>query len=239
MLPGTTAIDIPVIPDTLELKAFNELFAHLFCTLSGKQAMPAWKVSPSSGTTIAALLDRTFPAIPSIDNIDFKLPTPLITPKTVGYIHALIIDSVTSLHSESAYARALTREATVVKELEALSVANFRLQFRLALISYYEGHNDSEAPKSRRYQSPDYGPHETQHQQSGGCINMQNMQNVFVQNFISIINCSITWHHFFVFVQNFNSGNELCRHRCCKSEYKSTSRIEPLTKHLQIQKYSQ
>jgi hypothetical protein len=139
MLPGTTAIDIPVIPDTLQLKAFNELFAHLFRTLSSKQAMPAWKVSPSSGTTIAALLDRTFPAIPSIDDIDFKLPTPLITPKTVGYIHALIIDSVTSLHSESAYARALTREATVVKELEALSIANFRLQFRDALTSCYEG----------------------------------------------------------------------------------------------------
>ena len=31
------------------------------------------------------------------------------------------------------------REAMVVKELEALSIANFRLQFRVALTSYYKG----------------------------------------------------------------------------------------------------
>ncbi len=40
---------------------------------------------------LPALLDKSFPGIPSMDN----KPTPYITPETVAYIVALAIDCIT------------------------------------------------------------------------------------------------------------------------------------------------
>ena len=133
MLPGTHPIDVPVVPKTLDLVNFNVLFALLFAVLSDGPAMSALKVSPRN--TISSILEQTFPAIPSTDN----KPTPLVTPKLAGYIQALIIDSVTHLHSDTAYQRALRCENVIVQGLQELPLDKFKSEFRIALTSYYEG----------------------------------------------------------------------------------------------------
>ena len=109
MLPGTHPIDVPVVPKTLDLVNFNVLFAQLYAVLSEGPAMSALKVCPRNN--ISSILGQTFPAIPSTDN----KPTHLVTPMLAGYIQALIIDSVTHLHSDTAHARAPRCEIVIVK----------------------------------------------------------------------------------------------------------------------------
>jgi hypothetical protein len=100
MVDETLLIDPPFIPATIELVHFNVLFAHLFSVLSGSQSMSAFDISQCKHLTVSALLDSTFPAIESTGN----QPAPMITSKTVGYIHALVIDTVTLNNSDSPYA---------------------------------------------------------------------------------------------------------------------------------------
>ncbi len=77
------------------------LFAHIFSVLSGSQSISAFEINPCKHLTVSALINSSFPAIKSTDN----KPTPLVTSKTAGYIHTLIIDTVTVNNSESPYAR--------------------------------------------------------------------------------------------------------------------------------------
>ena len=67
--------------------------------------MPHYEINPVKQNTIAALLDRKFPPIAA----SAKKPTNYVTPKSVGYIHALIIDCISGStnYSESPHARAL------------------------------------------------------------------------------------------------------------------------------------
>ncbi len=53
--------------------------------------LAAFTIVPAKNLTVAALLDRVFPAIPATDN----KPMPYVTTKTVPYIFAFVIDSVT------------------------------------------------------------------------------------------------------------------------------------------------
>jgi hypothetical protein len=85
MADETPLVDPRFIPDTMELVHFNVLFAHLFSVLSGSQSMSAFEISPCKHLTVSALIDSSFPAIKSTDN----KPTPMVTSKTAGYIHAL------------------------------------------------------------------------------------------------------------------------------------------------------
>jgi hypothetical protein len=62
----------------------------------------------------------------------------MITSKTVGYIHALIIDTVTRNNSESPYARALRNEQMVTQELDEMDPHKFRFELVKCLAGYYE-----------------------------------------------------------------------------------------------------
>ncbi len=96
MVDGKKRIDPPVIPEYTDLVHFNVLFAHLFSYLSRGQAMSAaMDICPSKLLTVTTLMDGTFPAIQGTNNK--RLPK--ITLRTVGYIHALMIDSVTLLQA--------------------------------------------------------------------------------------------------------------------------------------------
>jgi hypothetical protein len=81
------------------------------------QSMLAFDINTSKLLAISALLDSTFPAIQSTNN----KPTPMITPRTVAYIHARIIDTVALHHSDSPKAELF--------ELRSWSAMNFRNRF--------------------------------------------------------------------------------------------------------------
>ena len=97
LVDGRLPISAPIIAEAQTLVHFNMLFAHLFFHLSKSQAMSAYEINPSKLLTINALLEGSFPAIKATNN----LPTPFVSPRTVAYIHALIIDTVSQLHSDS------------------------------------------------------------------------------------------------------------------------------------------
>ena len=56
------------------------------------------------------LLHETFPAIQCLDNEQL----PIMNPKTVAYIHALIIDCISITFEDSINARALEHESAMV-----------------------------------------------------------------------------------------------------------------------------
>ncbi len=91
MVGGSLSIRVPVIPDGQNLVHFNSLWSHLYHALSTSKGMNFFRKVPSKNVTVSRLLDRVFSATPSTKN----RPTPFITTKTVAYIFALIIDSVT------------------------------------------------------------------------------------------------------------------------------------------------
>jgi hypothetical protein len=76
---------------TSPLKMFNVLFAHLFSFLADSQAMQMYQIDPSKRITIS-LLDGNFPVIKSTQ----EQPTPFVFFRTIGYIHAIVIDTVTA-----------------------------------------------------------------------------------------------------------------------------------------------
>ncbi len=94
-MDGRHNIVPPIISEEQEFVHFNNLWCYLFYKLTGEEkddkGIAAFMIFPAKHLTIAALLDRIFPAIPTTDN----KPMPYITTKTVAYIFALIIDSVT------------------------------------------------------------------------------------------------------------------------------------------------
>jgi hypothetical protein len=102
-------ISIPTIPDDPDMLRFNDLFAHLFKAVAGSQGMSAYDVNPSKGITVNSILDAKFPAIPSTKN----KRTPLLTIRTVAYIHALVIDTVSLHHSDTPNQRALRTEQLI------------------------------------------------------------------------------------------------------------------------------
>jgi hypothetical protein len=74
-----------------------------------------------------------FPGIKATDG----WRTPLVSKHTIGYIHALMIDSVTALSTEPPKARALRNENMVVEELK-MNKDDFRSELRDCLVDYYE-----------------------------------------------------------------------------------------------------
>ncbi len=80
-------------------------------------------------------MDRVFPPIKSTKN----QPSPFITTKTVAYIFALIIDSVTLYHTDGAHSSAIQYEATTLQALDEMPTDEFWTDLRDSLISFYEG----------------------------------------------------------------------------------------------------
>ncbi len=63
---------------------------------------------------------------------------PYITIKTVAYIFALIIDSITIFHQDSQHSHALQHEASILEALNAMPADEFRTELRDSLIAFYE-----------------------------------------------------------------------------------------------------
>ena len=80
------------------------------------------------------LVNSTFPAIKSTDN----KPTPAVTLKTVGYIHALVVVTFTFHSTEAPYARALIVQEDVCAALNELTPSAFQTELRECLVDYYE-----------------------------------------------------------------------------------------------------
>ena len=72
--------------------------------------MTLLKIDPSKTQTIIKLMNDTFPAIDCFDSE--KLP--IVTPETVSYIHALVIDCILIAFDDSINARALEHENAMV-----------------------------------------------------------------------------------------------------------------------------
>jgi hypothetical protein len=134
LLKGDEPISLPVVPDTHTLVHFNVMFAHLFNVLSKSQAMSLYEINPVKTLTIEALVNGFFPAIKATDNEAL----PFVGPRTVAYVHALIIDTVTVLQAESPNAEALRNEAMLRQELEKMKPAVMRKQLQRCFEAYYE-----------------------------------------------------------------------------------------------------
>ena len=122
----------PVIPEDVELVRFNPLLAHILAALSKSQSLSQLEVVPSQKHTVARLMELSFPGIKETNGER----TPLVSKHTIGYIHALMIDTVTSVSSEPPKARALRNETMVVEELEA-NEGVWRSELRDCLVDYY------------------------------------------------------------------------------------------------------
>ncbi len=74
----------------------------MFNVLTGYQAMQHLQINPTKNSTIHLLLHKQFPAIESSDD----KPTNYVTPKTIGYIHWIVTDSITCLPPDACNQRA-------------------------------------------------------------------------------------------------------------------------------------
>jgi hypothetical protein len=81
----------PIISQAQQLVHHNLLLAHLFVALTQAPAMQHCEINPVKHRTITALMDATFPPIASTGDV----PTPYVTPRTIAYFHALIVDIIT------------------------------------------------------------------------------------------------------------------------------------------------
>ena len=61
MLDGSRPVDVPLVAVDHCLIHHNDLFAHLFDTLSKSQGMAALVINPAKDNTISALLNSTYP----------------------------------------------------------------------------------------------------------------------------------------------------------------------------------
>jgi hypothetical protein len=138
LLDGKHNIAPPIIPEEQEFVHFNTLWCYLFYRLSGEEkedkGIAAFTIIPSKNLTISALLDRQFPPIAETNH----KPLPFITTKTVAYIFALVIDSVTIFHQDSPHSRALQHEASILEVLNAFAPDEFRTELRDSLTHFYE-----------------------------------------------------------------------------------------------------
>ncbi len=122
VLDGQTAIFPPVIPQEAQLVPHNQLLAHLFHVLTKFQAMQRFEINPSKNNTVHSLLELKFPPLKSTNN----MPAPYVTPRTIGYIHSIIVDSITLFNSDGCNTRALSNENMILEVLNKKDKAVFR-----------------------------------------------------------------------------------------------------------------
>ncbi len=96
--------------------------------------MSLLQVNACQHITVQDIVTCVFPAIMATNN----KPTPAITSMTIGYIHALVMDTLTFNSTEAPYARALVNQAVIVGELDKLTPAAFQTELRNCLVDYYE-----------------------------------------------------------------------------------------------------
>jgi hypothetical protein len=91
LLDGKLLVSPPNIEAAQELVHHSLLLAHLFVdALTDAPAMQRYTIN-------SALLDATFPAIEFTGNV----ATPYIITKTIAYVHAIMVDSISEYPSDS------------------------------------------------------------------------------------------------------------------------------------------
>ncbi len=96
--------------EAMELKPHNMLAAHMFCVLTGCQAMQHLQINVSKNNTIHKLLHKQFQAIKSSNN----QPTYYVTPKTIGYIHTIVMNCITRLPTDACTQHTLQNEIMIL-----------------------------------------------------------------------------------------------------------------------------
>ena len=134
LFPENKKVEVFETPADLVYNKFNALFAHLFSKLANSHSMSLFHVSPGKGSTVPMIVNDTFPAIRATND----QPTPMITSKTVGYIHALVIDTLTFHSTDATFAQAITNSEVICGELDALTPDVFRAEVSACLLDYYE-----------------------------------------------------------------------------------------------------
>ena len=134
LFPENKKVEVFETPADLVYNKFNALFAHLFSKLANSHSMSLFHVSPGKGSTVPKIVNDTFPAIRATND----QPTPMITSKTVGYIHALVIDTLTFHSTDATFAQAIINSEVICGELDALTPAAFRAELSACLLDYYE-----------------------------------------------------------------------------------------------------
>ena len=134
MLDGKTVFEVPNVPETAVLVRFNALFAYLYDAVTNAKGMVNLRIDIARSQTIASVMNETFPEIKCF--ACKKLP--VINPKLVAYIHALIIDCVSLPLDEHINARALQHEASMWGIYSKMQPDSFRSQFQAVLTTYYE-----------------------------------------------------------------------------------------------------
>jgi pyruvate/2-oxoglutarate dehydrogenase complex dihydrolipoamide acyltransferase (E2) component len=133
VINGKMEVSPPIISQAQQLVHHNLLLAHLFVALTRAPAMQCCEINPAKHRTITALLDATFPPIASTDDV----PTPYVTPRTIAYIHALIVDSITLHPSTTMRERALLNETMVLDVLNTMSPQASREELFTVLNQYH------------------------------------------------------------------------------------------------------
>jgi hypothetical protein len=133
MLDGKTVFEVPNVPETAVLVRFNALFAYLYDAVTNAKGMVNLRIDIARNQTIASVMNETFPEIKCF--ACEKLP--VINPKLVAYIHALIIDCVSIPMDEHINARALQHEVSMWV-YSKMKPDSFRSQFQAVLTTYYE-----------------------------------------------------------------------------------------------------
>ena len=134
LFPENKKVEVFETPADLVYNKFNALFAHLFSKLANSHSMSLFHVSPGKGSTVPKIVNDTFPAIRATND----QPTPMVTSKTVGYIHALVIDTLTFHSTDATFAQAITNSEVICGELDALTPDKFRAELSACLLDYYE-----------------------------------------------------------------------------------------------------
>ena len=96
--------------------------------------MSLFHISPGKGSTVPKIVDTRFPAIKATNN----KTNPLVTSKTVCYIHALVIDTLTFHSADATYAQAITNSEVIRGERDKLTPDKFRAELSACLLDYYE-----------------------------------------------------------------------------------------------------
>jgi len=133
MLDGKTVFEVPNVPKTAVLVRFNALFAYLYDAVTNAKGMVNLRIDIARNQTIASVMNETFPEIKCF--ACEKLP--VINPKLVAYIHALIIDCVSIPMDEHINARALQHEVSMWV-YSKMKPDSFLSQFQAVLTTYYE-----------------------------------------------------------------------------------------------------
>ena len=95
--------------------------------------MLQFKIDPSRNQTINNLLHETFPSLKFLDNEKLRV----INPRTVAYIHALIIDSIAIVFEASIDSQAHEHEGAMVDVYSKMNIDSFTSQLQTTLTAYY------------------------------------------------------------------------------------------------------